>query len=186
MNNLLSHCGLVDARISSSDKYLPVTARKSEKIPYMRISQTYNQYPKERTPKLFGRIFLLIFGKERHFQCGLALALFFRKKSASKVCSSGSAARYLHWGKRFSEFTIEYLSKRSIFQTFWKPDFGARFLCIALDASNFGYLLIFLFCWTVQSLRKIGQHLYYTFYKGPPFEFLVNYKNKKTSKGGPL
>ena len=105
------------------------------------------------------------------FQCGLALAPFFSQKSASKVCSSGSAARYLHWGKRFSEFTIEYLSKRSIFQTFWKPDFGARFLCIALDASNFGYLLIFLFCWTVQSLRKIGQHLYYTFYKGPPLNF---------------
>ena len=38
---------------------------------------------------------------------------FFRKKSASKVCSSGSAARYLHWSKSFSEVTIEYLGKIS-------------------------------------------------------------------------
>ena len=36
-------------------------------------------------------------------------------------------------------------SERSIFQTFWKPDFGARFLFIELDTSNFGYLLIFYF-----------------------------------------
>ena len=28
--------------------------------------------------------------------------------------------------------------KRSIFQTLWKPDFGARFLFIELDSSNFG------------------------------------------------
>ena len=80
-------------------------------------------------------------------------------------------------------FLIMELDKRSIFQTFWKPDFGAGFLFIELDNSNFGYLLIFLFCWTVQSLRMIGQHLYNTFYKGPPFEFLVNYKNKKHQRG---
>ena len=38
--------------------------------------------------------------------------------------------------------------KRSIFQTFWKPEFGARFLFIKLDTSNFGFkfwLLVFLF-----------------------------------------
>ena len=40
-------------------------------------------------------------------------SFFFRKKSASKVCSSGSAARYLHWSKSFSEVTIEYLGKIS-------------------------------------------------------------------------
>ena len=49
-------------------------------------------------------------------------------------------------------FGAEFLGKfkkrvlgrsRSIFQTFWNPDFGARFLFIELDASNFGYLLIF-------------------------------------------
>ena len=28
MNNLLSYCGLVDARISASDKYSPVSAKK--------------------------------------------------------------------------------------------------------------------------------------------------------------
>ena len=33
--------------------------------------------------------------------------------------------------------------KRSIFQTFRKPDFGARFLFFKLETSNFGYLLIF-------------------------------------------
>ena len=37
---------------------------------------------------------------------------FFRKKSASKVCSSGSAARYVQWGKSFSEVKIRYLKLR--------------------------------------------------------------------------
>ena len=41
---------------------------------------------------------------------------------------------------------LECYVERSIFQTFWKPDFGARFLFIELHTSNFGYLLIFLFC----------------------------------------
>jgi hypothetical protein len=50
--------------------------------------------------------------------------------------------------------------KRSIFQTFWKQDCCARFLFIELETSNFGYLLIFQFCWTVQSLSKIGQSWY--------------------------
>ena len=50
--------------------------------------------------------------------------------------------------------------KRSIFQTFWRLHCCPDFLFIELDTSNFGYLLIFWFCWAVQSLRKIGQHLY--------------------------
>ena len=44
---------------------------------------------------------------------------------------------------RYSEENIFKQIERSIFQTFWKPDFGARFLFIELDTSNFGYLLIF-------------------------------------------
>ena len=50
------------------------------------------------------------------------------------------------------------LSKRSIFQTFWKDDCCPKSLFIELDNSNFGYLLIFKFCLTVQSFSKIGQH----------------------------
>ena len=50
--------------------------------------------------------------------------------------------------------------QRSIFQTFWRLHSCAKFLFFELETSNFGYLLICWFCWTVQSLRKIGQHLY--------------------------
>ena len=50
-----------------------------------------------------------------------------------KICKSCLSKR-----KRILKFC-----KRSIFQTFWKPDFGARYLFIELDTSNFGYLLIF-------------------------------------------
>ena len=75
--------------------------------------------------------------------------------------------------------------ERSIFQIFWRLHCCAKFLSFELETSNFGYLLIFSLCWTVPSLRKIGQHLYYTFYKGPPFEFWVNYKNKKHQSGDP-
>jgi hypothetical protein len=35
--------------------------------------------------------------------------------------------------------------ERSIFQTFWKDDCGAKFLLFELAMSNFGYLLIFQF-----------------------------------------
>ena len=83
------------------------------------------------------------------------------------------------WKQKLSSFSVVVFEfwrtrlKRSIFQTLWKPDFGARFLFIELDTSNFGYLLIFWFCWTVQSLRKIGQHLHYTFYKGPHFDIFL-------------
>ena len=79
---------------------------------------------------------------------------------------------------------FDYL-QRSIFQTFWKPDFGARFLFIELDTSNFGYLLIFWFCWTVQSLRKTGQYLHYTFYKGPPFDVFCLCNLPKIQRGDP-
>ena len=66
-----------------------------------------------------------------------------------------------------------------IFQTFWKPDFCTPFLFLELETSNIGYLLIFWFPVTVQSFINIGQHWYKTFYKGPPLEFLVDYKIKK-------
>ena len=69
--------------------------------------------------------------------------------------------------------------KRSFFQTFWKDDCCAKFLFFELSMSNFDYLLFFKYCLTVQSFRKIEQLLYYTFYKGPPYEFLVDYKIKK-------
>ena len=49
----------------------------------------------------------------------------------------------VHVEKRLKVCTYKLNFKRSIFQTFWNPDFGARFLFIELDTSNFGYLLIF-------------------------------------------
>jgi hypothetical protein len=52
------------------------------------------------------------------------------------------------------------LFKRSIFQTFWKDDCCAKFLFFELETLNFGYLFIFKFSLTVQSFRKIRQHLY--------------------------
>ena len=54
-----------------------------------------------------------------------------------------------------------------------------------LETSNFGYLLIFSFCWAVQSFSKIGQHWYYTFYKGPPFDFF-DFLIYQKFKGGTL
>ena len=77
------------------------------------------------------------------------------------------------------------LFKRSIFQTLWRLHCCPGFLLIELDTSNFGYLLIFLFCWTVQSLRKTGQHLHYTFYKGPPLMFFVFVIYQKFKGGDP-
>ena len=60
-------------------------------------------------------------------------------------------------------------SERSIFQNFWKPDRCPDFLFLELETSNFCYLHFFLFSITVQSFRKIGQHWFNIFYKGPPF-----------------
>ena len=71
----------------------------------------------------------------------------------------------------------------SIFQTFWKVYCCPDFLFLKVETSNFGYLLIFWFPLTVQSFSKIGQHWHQTFYKGPPFEFLVNCKIKKHQRG---
>ena len=76
-----------------------------------------------------------------------------------------------------------YGHKRCIFQIFWRLHCCAKFLSFELETSNFGYLIIFWFSLTMQSFRKIGQHLYQTFYNGPPFEFLVNHKNKKHQRG---
>ena len=96
-----------------------------------------------------------------------------------------------------NEYIVTYLFWRNLFffQWLYKEYFPnlpenliwGQILFIELSRYfKFWLLAFFSFCWTLLSLRKIGQHLYYTFYKGPPFEFLVNYKNKKTSKGGPL
>ena len=76
-----------------------------------------------------------------------------------------------HSDQNSSCFWLMYMInnlKRSIFQTFWKPDCCPDFLFLELETSNFGYLLIFWFSLTVQSFSKIGQHWYKTFYKGPP------------------
>ena len=81
---------------------------------------------------------------------------------------------------------VAFVIKRAIFQTFWRLHCCPDFLFIELDTSNFGYLLIFWFCWTEQSLRKIGQHLYYTFYNGQPLDvfcFCIIYQK---FKGGTL
>ena len=45
------------------------------------------------------------------------------------------------------------------------------FFFFELETLNFGYLLIFEFCLTVQSFRKIEQHWYYTFLRVPPLNF---------------
>ena len=50
--------------------------------------------------------------------------------------------------------------ERAFFQTFWKLHCCPNFLFFEIETSNFGYLLIFKFSLTVQSFRKIGQHLY--------------------------
>ena len=65
----------------------------------------------------------------------------------------------------FTQFLTPLLSvsifwQRAIFQTFWKDEGCAKFLFFELETSNFGYLLIFWFPFTVQSFRKIGQHWY--------------------------
>ena len=57
-------------------------------------------------------------------------------------------------------------TKRSIFQTFWKPDFGARFLFIELDTSNFGYCLFFNFaelCKVWEWLDNIYLNYYFSY-----------------------
>ena len=85
-------------------------------------------------------------------------------------------AKCFHFWYRRNLFQI-YI-ERSIFQTFWKPDFGARFLCIALDAS-FWLLAYFLILLNCAKLEKDWTTLILYILQGSPFEFLVNYKNKK-------
>ena len=54
----------------------------------------------------------------------------------------------------------KFFFKRSIFQIFWRVHCCAKFLSFELEISNFGYLLIFKFSLTMQSFRKMGQHLF--------------------------
>ena len=112
-------------------------------------------------------------------------ALFLFSAFSQKCCKFASVSEVgsnLISLEQFASVWIK-LDQRSIFQTFWKVHCCAKFLFIELETSNFGYLLIFWFSLTMQSFRKIGQHLYQTFYNGPPFEFLVNHKNKKHQRG---
>ena len=82
-------------------------------------------------------------------------------------------------------FAVHIGIKRSIFQIFWKPHCVTKSLFYELETSNFCYLLIFWICWAVLSFSKIGHHWYQTFYKGPSFEFLVDWKIKKHQRGEP-
>ena len=61
-------------------------------------------------------------------------------------------------GKKMLGFWLAF--ERSIFQIFWKVHCCTKFLFIELDTSNFGYMFIFQFCWTVESLSKIGESWY--------------------------
>ena len=86
----------------------------------------------------------------------------------NNFCWSVFSLFHLHFGiKSFlklqiyqSDVPVRFAVKRSIFQTFWKPDCCTKSLFFELETSNFGHLLIFKFCWTVQSFSKIGQHWY--------------------------
>ena len=75
--------------------------------------------------------------------------------------------------------------ERSIFQTFWKPYCCTKSLFFELETSNLGYLLIFWFPLSVQSFSKFGQHWFYTFYKGPPFEVFWFCNLPKIQRGDP-
>ena len=75
--------------------------------------------------------------------------------------------------------------ERSNLQTFWKNDCCAKFLFLELETSNFSYLLIFWFSFTVQSFRKIGQRWCNIFSKGPPFDVFWFCNLSKIQRGDP-
>ena len=84
------------------------------------------------------------------------------------------------------DIRIQPIEERSIFQTFRKTDFWARFLLIELNTSNFGYLLIFFILLNCAKFEEDWTTFILHILQGSPFEFWVNYKSKKTSKGGTL
>ena len=91
----------------------------------------------------------------------------------------------MFWKKKWLVRFMKYHIERSIFQTFWKLHCCAKSLFFELETSNCGYLFIFWIPLTVQSFSKFGQHSCKTFCKGPPFEFLVDFKTKKLQRGDP-
>ena len=56
----------------------------------------------------------------------------------------------LQWGNNWKEYFSNLLVTTLLHRLFF----------FLLETSNFGYLLIFWFFWTMQSFRKIGQQLY--------------------------
>ena len=84
---------------------------------------------------------------------------------------------------RFSQKSIP---ERAIFQTFWKDDFCTKSLFFELETSNFGYILAyFLILFDYAKFRKDWTTFILDILQGSPFEFLVNYKNKKHQRGDP-
>ena len=83
------------------------------------------------------------------------------------------------------DIRIQPIEERSIFQTFRKTDFWARFLLIELNTSNFGYLLIFFILLNCAKFEEDRTTFILHILQGSPFEFWVNYKNKKHQREEP-
>ena len=79
------------------------------------------------------------------------------------------------------------VSKRSIFQTFWRVHCCPKFLFFKLETSNFSYLLIFWFCFNCAKFQKDWTTFILDILQGSPLWIFGRLqKQTKKSKVGPL
>ena len=86
-------------------------------------------------------------------------------------------------GENFAFFIYRHFVERSIFQTFWKPDFGARFLFIELDTSNFGSLLVFYFAELCKVWERLDNIYVTHFTRVPPFNVFLFFELETSNFG---
>ena len=82
-----------------------------------------------------------------------------------------------------NEELTAWMSKRGIFQNFQKTDFGAKFLFIELDTTNFWQLAFFSFFWTVPSFEEDWTTFILHILQGFPFDVFCFCNLPKIQRG---
>ena len=73
--------------------------------------------------------------------------------------------------KKQTQRQTNVFTKRSIFQTFWKPDCVTRYLFFEFETSNFGYMLIFKFAELCKVSGRLDNIDIRHFIRVPPLNF---------------
>ena len=141
--------------------------------------------PKNETKKFYHAIEKILVQKWVHFQknvCYIRYRGFLDSTDIWTKLNPTIVKTTLIW-VWFSSKTQKWGKSKEYFPNLLETWFWGQIFVYWATSSNFGYMLIFLFSWTMQSLRKIGNICVTHFTRVPPFDVFCFFNLPKVQWG---